>query len=82
MDLHENHSVAIVDDDGDDARVAYYRACELRSYFLVLVGMPRFVEKIMTYVNVIYLKYFIDLNIRVEKWVWHAVPACLTHHFW
>lgn len=61
MDLYQHHLVVALDDDGDDAHVAYLRVCALRSCLLVLVDTSIFVSKSLTYVNVIYLRYFINL---------------------
>lgn len=64
-DLYEHHVATFM--DVDDAHVAYHIACTLRSHLLVLVGTLIFMEKSVTYVNVIYLGYFIDLDI-IQKY--------------
>lgn len=60
--MYEDHLTTSVDATGDDARVAYHRACALRSYFIVFVDIYIFVDKSETYVDVVYIKYFIDLE--------------------
>lgn len=67
IDLHEHHLDASVEADGGDSRVAYHKACALRLYLLVLAEMSIFTDKIATYVNVIYLRYFINLE-RICKY--------------
>lgn len=53
--------------DGDDARVVYHRGCVLRAYLMVLVDMSIFVDKNKTYIDVIYLRYYIYLE-RVHEY--------------
>ena len=56
----------VVDAEGDDMHVVYHRHCALRCYLLFLVGTSMFVDKSATYIDVIYLKYFIDLRMIHE----------------
>lgn len=62
MDLYEHHLTAFVDVYGDNARVSYHKTCALRSYLLVLANTFIFVGKSATYVNIMYLRYLIDLD--------------------
>lgn len=48
--------------DVDAVKVEYHRQCALRCYLLFLVGTSIFVDKSEIYVDVVYLKYFIDLT--------------------
>lgn len=53
---------ATVDAATNDARVEYYRVCTLKSYVMILVGTCIFMDKSTTYVDIVYNKYFIDLE--------------------
>ena len=61
-ELYKYHLVAVVETDGYDAHVLYHRACALRSYLMYLVGTSIFVDKSDYYVDVVYLRYFIDFE--------------------
>lgn len=67
-----------MDVNGDLTRVAYYNACVLRSCLLGLVGTPIFTNKSVTYVEVIYLRYFINLE-RTHKYNWKI--SFLVHFY-
>lgn len=47
--------------EGDDAQVVYHRTHALRSHFMVWVDTSIIMDKNVTYVDVVYIKYFIDL---------------------
>lgn len=56
------HLDVVVKADDDDTHVVYRRVCALRLYLMYLVGTSIFVDKSVYYVNVVYLRYFIDLE--------------------
>lgn len=60
--LYEDHLTTIVDALGDDTRDAYHITCALRSCFMVLDKTCIFVDKNVTHVDVVYIKYFINLE--------------------
>lgn len=74
--IYKKHLQWALDDVGDDMQVEYRRHCVLRCYLLFLVDMLMFVNKIATYVDVVYLKYFIGLN-AIHEYNWGA--ACLVY---
>lgn len=65
--LYIHHLVAVVGADGDDAHVMHHRACPLRSYLMYLVDTSIFIDKKAYYVNMVYLKYFIDF-MRIHEY--------------
>lgn len=67
VDLYENHMAVYVDVDGDNAHVSYYIAHALRSYLVVVIGMSIFIDKSVTYFDIFYLRYFIDLE-KIQKY--------------
>lgn len=48
--------------DSDDEKVMQHRAYELRAYLLYLVGASIFMDNSAYYVDVVYLKYFADME--------------------
>ncbi|XP_058746112.1 protein MAIN-LIKE 2-like [Vicia villosa] len=64
-ELYENHLVAASEfqAEGDGVFVEYHRACVLRCWLIFLVGTSLFVDQSTTYMDMTYLKYFIDLTI-------------------
>lgn len=62
-----DHLNAIVSVVSDDAQVAYHRKSALKTCFLILVGTRIFMDKSATYVDVVYLKYFMDLE-QIHKY--------------
>lgn len=61
-ELYKDHLHMALDAEGDDMLVEYYRQCALRCYLLFLIGKSMFVDKSETYVDVVYLKYFMGLT--------------------
>lgn len=59
---------AVVDTGSDEARVTYHRVYALRTYFMILVGTIIFLDKSVGYVEVVYIKYFTDLE-RIHKYI-------------
>ena len=51
----------------DNAHITHHKVCALRSHLLYLVDMSIFVDKNAYYVNVVYLRYFIDLG-RIHEY--------------
>ena len=47
---------------GDNEQVVQHRAYTLRAYLLYLIDTPIFVEESVSYVDVVYLRYFFDLK--------------------
>ncbi|XP_058771909.1 protein MAIN-LIKE 1-like [Vicia villosa] len=70
-ELYEDHLVAAaeVEEEGDAFYVEYHRCITLRCWFMFLVGTMLFVDKSANYVDMTYLRYFIDLS-RVQEWNW------------
>ncbi|XP_058780432.1 protein MAIN-LIKE 1-like [Vicia villosa] len=68
-ELYENHLVAAAEfeQEGDRLFTEYHRACTLRCWFMLLIGIALFVDKSKTYVDMTYLQYFIDLT-TVDQW--------------
>lgn len=48
--------------EGDEEHVLYRRRCALSSYLMYLINTAIFVDKSVTYVDLIHLTYFIDLE--------------------
>lgn len=67
--LYKYHMDVEVEVDDDDAHKIYHIICALRSYLLYLVGMSMFVDKSAYYVDVVYLRYFIDLG-GIHEYNW------------
>lgn len=59
---------------GNDEKVMQYKAFALRVYLLYLVDMSILVDKGVTYVDVVYLRYFADFkrihDYNLEALVW------------
>lgn len=71
LDLHSwrtyTHNLAMtLQVSGDDEHIMYHRACALKSYLIYLVNTSTFVDKSTYYVDVVYLIYFIDLEMNHE----------------
>lgn len=60
--LYKEYLQWVVDVEGDDMQVKHHRTCAWRCYPLFLVDMSMFVDKSATYVDMVYLQYFIDLT--------------------
>ncbi|XP_058746191.1 uncharacterized protein LOC131640685 [Vicia villosa] len=73
IQLYENHLVAApeLEQESDELFTEYHRACALQCWFMLLVGTALFVDKSTTYIDMTYLRYFIDLTI-VDQWNWGA----------
>lgn len=63
--MYQHHLATIVDVDGDDEQVSYHSAS--RSSLLVLVRKSVFMDKSVTFVDIIYLIYFINLD-RIHEY--------------
>lgn len=59
--MYKYHMDVEVEAKGDDEQVLFHRQCALRLYFMYLVDTSLFMDKSETYVEVVYLTYFIDL---------------------
>lgn len=76
-DVYKDHVQMVVDADGDDMQLEYHLHCGFRCYLLFLVDTSMFLDKSATYVDVVYLKYFINLTIIHEyKWVMPVWSIC------
>ncbi|XP_058776933.1 uncharacterized protein LOC131651278 [Vicia villosa] len=64
-ELYENHLVAAAESEqeGDGLFTEYHRACALKCWFMFLVDTTLFVDKSATYIDMTYLRYFIELTI-------------------
>src|SRR4051812_32910528 len=72
-ELYENHLAAAAEseEEGDGLFVEYHRGCALQCWFMFLVGIALFVDKSATYMDMTYLRYFIDLTI-IHEWNWEG----------
>ncbi|XP_058750743.1 protein MAIN-LIKE 2-like [Vicia villosa] len=63
-ELYEHHLVAAAgaEDEGDAVFVEYHRDCALRCWLMFLVSTSLFVDKSATYVDLTYLRYFMNLS--------------------
>lgn len=74
-ELYKDHLQWVRNVRIDDIQVDYHRQCILRCYLMFLVGISIFVNKSVTYVDVVYLKYFIDLT-KIYEYKWGTL--CLV----
>ncbi|XP_058743160.1 protein MAIN-LIKE 1-like [Vicia villosa] len=76
----EHHLVAAADaeDAGDDLFTHYHRGCALRCWYMHVVGAAIFVDKSARYVDVTYLRYFMDLT-TVHQWNWGAATLAYLY---
>ncbi|XP_050895905.1 uncharacterized protein LOC127102595 [Lathyrus oleraceus] len=65
--VYENVFLSALQADGDDEQVALHRSHVLRAYLLYLVGTSIFVDKSVTYTDVVYLCYFVDFE-RIHEY--------------
>src|SRR3954466_8887787 len=75
----EHHLVAAAEakDAGDELFTHYHRGCALWCWYMHVVGAAIFMDKSARYVDVTYLRYFMDLT-TVHQWNWgSAVLAYL-----
>lgn len=56
---------------GNDEKTMQHRACALRAYMFYLVGTPIFVDKSAYYVDIVYFRYFIDLE-QIHEYNWRG----------
>lgn len=75
-ELYEQNLELVDDVDSDELQVTYHREFVLRCFLQFLVSTFMFVDKSETYVDVAYLRYFIDLS-AIHKWNWEG--ACLIY---
>ncbi|CAI8618364.1 unnamed protein product [Vicia faba] len=59
--LYKDHLERVMDDEDDDMQIEYHWTCALRCYLFFLVDNSIFMDKSATYVDVVYVKYFIEL---------------------
>lgn len=67
-----------LDAEVNDVQVEYHQQCALRCYLLFHIGTSIFVDKSATYVDVVYLKYFINIT-AIHEYNWR--DACLVHMY-
>lgn len=60
--LYRDHLIAVMEADDDDAHAMYHKGRALRVYLIFLVVTSIFMDKSTTYIDVIYLIYFINLE--------------------
>lgn len=68
-ELYKYHQVSAVEVEADDEEVLFHRQYAFRSYFMYLVDTIIFMEKSATYVDVVYMTYFVDLE-RIHEYNW------------
>src|SRR3954468_14719489 len=56
----------------------YHRGCALRCWYMHVVGAACFVDKSARYVDVTYLRYFMDLD-TVHQWNWGAATLAYLY---
>lgn len=69
--FYKDQLVSVVEARGDDEKVLYHRQCILRSYVIYFVYTSIFVDKSATYINEVYLSYFIDLE-WTDEYSWRS----------
>ncbi|XP_058773042.1 protein MAIN-LIKE 1-like [Vicia villosa] len=76
----EHHLVAAAEaeDAGDDLFTHYHRGCALRCWYMHVEGPAIFVDKSVRYVDVTYLRYFMDLT-TVHQWNWGAATLAYLY---
>lgn len=63
-----------MDVEGGDMQIGHHHTYALRWYLLFLVDMSMFVDKRATYIDEVYLQYFINLIVIHE---YNLEPACI-----
>src|SRR3954463_9556252 len=76
----EHHLDAAADAEAasDDLFTQYHRSCALRCWYMHVVGAACFVDKSARYVDVTYLRYFMDLD-TVHQWNWGAATLAYLY---
>src|SRR3954467_7141210 len=64
---HHLDAAAEAEGEGDELFTQYHRGCALRCWYMHVVGAACFVDKSARYVDVTYLRYFMDLD-TVHQW--------------
>ncbi|XP_058784017.1 protein MAIN-LIKE 1-like [Vicia villosa] len=63
------------DAHGDAEKVTMHKRYAMRACILYLVGTPIFMDTVATYTDIMYLRFFVDLE-TVHEWNWRV--ACLV----
>ena len=72
-------NLELVEEAGNrDLHVTYHRECDLRYFLVFLDDTFVFMDKSATYVDVTYLKYFINLTTIHE---WNLRTTCLLYMY-
>src|SRR3954462_6645199 len=74
----EHHLDAVAEGEGDELFTHYHRGCALRCCYMHVVGAACFVDKSARYVDVNYLRYFMDLD-TVHQWNWGAATLAYLY---
>lgn len=67
--MYKYHLAAAVDAEDEDEHVLFHIQYSLMSYFMYLVGTIIFMKKNATYINVVYLTFYIELE-RIHEYNW------------
>ncbi|XP_058726959.1 protein MAIN-LIKE 1-like [Vicia villosa] len=71
-------AAAEAEQEGNDLFREYHRGCALRCWYMHVVGAACFVDKSARYVDVAYLRYFMDLD-TVHQWNWGAATLAYLY---
>ncbi|XP_058782689.1 protein MAIN-LIKE 1-like [Vicia villosa] len=75
---HHLDAAADAEEAGDELFTQYHRGCALRCWYMHVVGAAVFVDKSARYVDVTYLRYFMDLT-TVHQWNWGAATLAYLY---
>src|SRR4051812_37277205 len=65
-------AAAEAEQEDNELFTQYHRGCALRCWYMHVVGAACFVDKSARYVDVTYLRYFMDLD-TVHQWNWGQI---------
>src|SRR3954470_17501091 len=77
FEFHLDAAAKAEQEDNDLFR-EYHRGCALRCWYMHVVGAACFVDKSARYVDVAYLRYFIDLD-TVHQWNWGSATLAYLY---
>lgn len=67
--MYTHHLNMAVEVNRGDAPIRHHRECALRSYLIYFVETSIFVDNSAYYVDVVYLRHFIDFD-RIHEYKW------------
>src|SRR3954465_9004343 len=75
---HHLDAAAEAEGEGDELFTQYHHGCALWCWYMHVVGVACFVDKSARYVDVTYLRYFMDLT-TVHQWNWGAATLAYLY---